>query len=737
MEETFEIDVVAQDGVWPVTFSRRSGPASWADAAFVWVAIAAHPDGRRHASLWAISGLVLARLGSVAPNEEALAELIVAEYRRRCDEILGQPEPKVVIEQADYTRLTTPAPQPLERIGREIDGILLEMARRLPGLQRFGQEGGTEIDLELPQPEVWLLESIVLPSVDEVIANFFQTYEKTRAVRFVIPANAAGVSLELRRLIRMGGVARRRIWMPVQPAVTLPPPHPEKLEHTVPGYELGEALGEGGFGIVYRAKDAAGVERAIKLLAPIAVVEQASARERFHREAQALSRLKHPNIAQYLHLAECPSGWYLVMELIRGANLHHWSREQPYDERIRAIADALDGLQHMHEHDVIHRDLKPSNIVVEDGTGRAVIVDLGLAWILQEDGSDLKTRGSTWSAAYAPPESLAAPESSRSPAHDIFSMGVVLYEVLAGNRRGRVDGVALGSLADELKAIDPVVMRATAPVASRFQSAAEFANHLRAAIAGSVSVSVQEQVTSGTPTGSEPSEPVPRIEFSETAIFFHDRFCEAFPGVRGTAHVQDAKEMISRLNVLLKEPLRATVNPIWELSGNGSMPVTRFRVVDESTVLISHHRFKMRDLFACRGHVYHHDFVVLRWDPDSPSGLYPVPSPEEIAEAVEQYGGYAEEYGVWNGELITRHEYDDNAVFRDGRSIETSSSELEVRELAPGAMILTGQSSAAHNRGFDRQRVELLRELAADRVTIDRLVAVIDELEPVEPRDRR
>jgi hypothetical protein len=136
MEDAFEIEVVANDGVWSAAFARRPGPADWADAGFVWLAVAEHPDGRRHASLWAISGLTLARLGKDR-NDEALAELILAEYRRRFDDLL--PDSRVVIEQADYNRLTSKPAEALERIGREIDRILFETSRRLPVVLRFGK----------------------------------------------------------------------------------------------------------------------------------------------------------------------------------------------------------------------------------------------------------------------------------------------------------------------------------------------------------------------------------------------------------------------------------------------------------------------------------------------------------------------------------------------------------------------------------------------------------------------
>lgn len=254
-------------------------------------------------------------------------------------------------------------------------------------------------------------------------------------------------------------------------------------EPAVPDYELSGELGRGGFGAVYLGRDSAGVERAIKILAPSALAPQVNAGDRFQREAELLGRAEHRGVVRYIKLGHSVSGTYLVMELILGRPLSSWARDQDDATRVGAILDALDALQHLHELGIIHRDLKPSNILVEDGTNRVVIVDLGLAWMMDGPTSTM-TQASAWSAAYAPPEVLADPRASRGPKHDIYSMGVVLYEILAGQRPLIGHRVPLARHRETLVAIDAVVDRALAHVDGRFDTASAFATALREARAG-------------------------------------------------------------------------------------------------------------------------------------------------------------------------------------------------------------------------------------------------------------
>jgi len=199
---------------------------------------------------------------------------------------------------------------------------------------------------------------------------------------------------------------------------------------TVSHYRIVEKLGAGGMGEVYLAQDTK-LDRkvALKFLPP-ALERDAEARERLLREAQATSRLDHPNILTVHDVAQVDDRHFIVMAYIDGQPLTDYARTSA-----KSLADILElalqlalGLEHAHKAGIVHRDLKPSNILV-DASGRARILDFGLAKIrgyakLTQTGSTVGT------IAYAAPEVAEGGEADvRS---DIFSYGVMLYELSAG-----------------------------------------------------------------------------------------------------------------------------------------------------------------------------------------------------------------------------------------------------------------------------------------------------------------
>jgi len=242
----------------------------------------------------------------------------------------------------------------------------------------------------------------------------------------------------------------------------------------------------GGFGVLYRGADLAGVDHAIKLLQPLATPEAPAktAEPRFRREAEALTRLSHPNIVKYQRLGQLDDGrWFLEMEFVTGETLAKWvARGATFEARLDAILQILAALEHAHEAGVFHRDIKPDNILVRPD-GSAVLVDFGLAWLAGDVDPNLTTR-STWSLDYAPPEVREDPTRSRSPGHDIYSVGVVLHQILAGRRPSLTARVPLGTIEPRLGLVDPVIDRALADVPGRFASAAEFRAALIAAAQG-------------------------------------------------------------------------------------------------------------------------------------------------------------------------------------------------------------------------------------------------------------
>jgi tetratricopeptide (TPR) repeat protein/predicted Ser/Thr protein kinase len=220
-------------------------------------------------------------------------------------------------------------------------------------------------------------------------------------------------------------------------------------------YRIESKLGAGGMGVVYRALDT-------KLNRPVAIkflsddLADAAARRRFQREAQTASSLNHPHIVTVHDVGEFDSRQYLVTEFVDGGTLKDWAQatKRTWREILELLIGVADGLAAAHVAGIVHRDIKPENILVAKN-GYAKLADFGLAkpWApdnpavirtLPDERTQLGTIVGT--VAYMSPEQAAGqPVDARS---DIFSFGVVLYELLAGRRpfEGATDLERLQSL---------------------------------------------------------------------------------------------------------------------------------------------------------------------------------------------------------------------------------------------------------------------------------------------------
>ncbi len=236
----------------------------------------------------------------------------------------------------------------------------------------------------------------------------------------------------------------------------------DELAPLFPQLEILDLLGEGGMGVVYRARQRK-LERlvALKILSRELSADPAFA-ERFLREAQALARLQHPNIVSLHDFGEAGGHYFLVMEYADGLNLRqilHRGDLTPR-EALAIVPQICDGLQYAHDAGVIHRDIKPENVLV-DRKGRVKITDFGLAKIVGQAGPSISLTGTgqvMGTPQYMAPEQLA---SSRDVDHraDIYSLGVVFYELLTGNLpRGRFD-LPSRRFAVDVR-LDEVVLRA-------------------------------------------------------------------------------------------------------------------------------------------------------------------------------------------------------------------------------------------------------------------------------------
>jgi serine/threonine protein kinase len=224
------------------------------------------------------------------------------------------------------------------------------------------------------------------------------------------------------------------------------------IGRTLSHYRILEKLGAGGMGEVYRARDEKlGRDVALKVL-PAGLLGQEQARSRFHKEAQALSRLSHPHIATLYDFDSEEGTDFLVMEPVEGKTLVEVLSAGPLPEKevARLGSQLARGLQAAHEHGVIHRDLKPGNLALT-ADGLLKILDFGLARLSQYAGpgageatasTDTAVGRVAGTPAYMAPEQLLG--KGVDARTDVYGAGACLYEMATGRRPfGSKSGVEL------------------------------------------------------------------------------------------------------------------------------------------------------------------------------------------------------------------------------------------------------------------------------------------------------
>jgi serine/threonine protein kinase len=211
-------------------------------------------------------------------------------------------------------------------------------------------------------------------------------------------------------------------------------------------YELVRLLGTGGMAEVWLARRADGAfKRDVALKLPLLTRRRNDLEQRFAHERDILASLEHPNIARFYDAGVDTEGLpYLSMEYVDGQALMTWCRRKALgiDERLALFLQVLDAVEYAHEKHIIHRDLKPSNIFVTE-SGQVRLLDFGVAKMLQDDGDETQLSriyGQALTPDYASPESLSdTPVDARS---DVYSLGVILYELLTGTRPYRLSSHA-------------------------------------------------------------------------------------------------------------------------------------------------------------------------------------------------------------------------------------------------------------------------------------------------------
>ena len=256
---------------------------------------------------------------------------------------------------------------------------------------------------------------------------------------------------------------------PADPDGASPSPAPAHPDRIGP-FRILSRIGEGGMGIVYEAEQERPSRRvALKIVRPGAV--PAHVLRRFELEYELLGRLQHPGIAQIYQAGIADTEYgpqpYFAMELVRGKRLDDYLRAAapPLHDRLVLVAAIADAVQHAHHRGIIHRDLKPANILVTDA-GAPKVLDFGIARVAApDDVTRMPTAAGEvlGTLQYMSPEQVAGDAAALDTRSDVYALGVILYEVIAGRPPYALDRRSFAEAARIIHDVEPAPLRAVAP----------------------------------------------------------------------------------------------------------------------------------------------------------------------------------------------------------------------------------------------------------------------------------
>ncbi len=322
-------------------------------------------------------------------------------------------------------------------------------------------------------------------------------------------------------------------------------------------YEMLSELGQGAMGVVYKARDPL-IDRVVAIKTinlGLALDEKEEYEGRFYQEARAAGRLNHPNIVTIYDVGKSGNIAFIAMEFLQGSELRDLLREErsmPVSQIIEIVAQVAEGLSYAHQHGIVHRDIKPSNIMlVRDG--RIKITDFGIAR-MPSSAVHTQTGMVLGSPKYMSPEQVLGKEIDRRS--DIFSLGVMLYEMLTGTSPFVGENVnaimyqtlnlvppAPGTLNPDVPdMLNFIVAKALAKgVEDRYQNALDLAKDLRAC-------------RDTLPSQERKAQPVPAEKTRLNGLAIADQAEEVAPSTLGLSRSFDSSEATLRLAALTADP---------------------------------------------------------------------------------------------------------------------------------------------------------------------------------------